>query len=402
MQLRYTPILFAALVLTGCPTPALTAPQTPNQELAVVAEGPCQKLAPARMGERTVIIFGETGYELSDWQAGEPWPAAQGLVELRDGDFGFGSKLLLGLPRDDRGYVPFDLRIGEDSKHTPWLRLTDTSYAQRGTGALLKRTYTDYSWNNGWEQRDEAIDLGGSATLKQLSPKEPCEDSKLAFLPLDHAIGSDGSVFVAGRCQDDKIVAYEDTTLVVAIAKPGQSQFAYARLPRSSRLSGMVNLDLEVRDANRAWLVAYEPFESPENRHSYFVEWDGQRFAEVDLEVDRGLMSIAHLGENKLVIAASDKLVEVAPNHHVKQLVLPAPLLAKSATTVHLHTASSTGNGELWVQGSYRVNAPQGPKGQIAPRDAAVLYSNIKTKGLLYCDAQEPAHSAVTVWESRP
>lgn len=399
--MRSESIALALSTLLGC-TPAL-GPTGSKVASAfhVVAEGPCQKLAPARFADRTLLVFGETGYSLSDWEANEPWPAAQAMVELRDGDFGSSEDVLRGLPRDDRGYVPFDVRIGKDAKGVPWLRLTDTAYAARGTGALVQRTYRDYTWETSrWAADEGAIDLGGK--LRGFSLEEPCEDAKLRFIPLDHAVGVDGSVFIAGRCQDAEIVAYEDTTLVVAVAGPSDTSFSYARLPRTSHLSGTVNIDIEVRDAKHAWLVAYEPFSAPEGRHGYFVRWNGDRFEEVDLGVDEGLMSVTHTEDGRLFVAASRALLEVDEAFVARPTKLPAPRFAAGSPEVHLHTVSSLDGKDVWVQGTYRVTEPRGPSGEPIVRDASVLYSTVKARGTLYCEAAEPRTRATSVVEGEP
>ena len=388
----------ATLLLASCtPTLGGGAPKVPSM-FRVVAEGPCQKLTPARFAERTLIIFGETGYSLSDWDANEPWPAAQSIVELRGGDFGVSQDVLRGLPKDDRGYVPFDLRIGRDRNRSPWLRLTDTSYAARGTGALVTRTYRDYTWDKTqWAPEESAIDLGGR--LRGFSLDEPCEDAALKFIPLDHAVGADNSVFIAGRCQDAEIVAYQDTTLVVAVAGPADTTFSYARLPRTSHLTGTVNIDIEVDHKSRAWLVAYEPFSAPEGRHSYFVAWNGERFNEVDLGVDEGLMSVAHTEDGRIFVAASEVLLELDESFNPKPTKLPAPRFVAGASGVHLHTVTSLDCRDVWVQGTYRVEAPRGPSGEPLARDAAVLYSTVEARGTLYCDAAEPSARATSVVE---
>jgi hypothetical protein len=382
-------------------------------ELAVVAEGPCAKLAPYPLGNDVVVVFGDTGYELSDWDAGEPWAAAQSLVLLRDGVWGTARSLLAGLPRDDRGFVPFDLRVGEDSRGAPWLRLTDTAYAERGTGQLLVRKHLDYAWSEGaWQLDEGAIDLGSATRVPEIGP---CEDPELRFVPLDFDTTPDGAVFVAGRCQDEfggaqsaggepsppkkTIFAYEDTELVVAVSMRGDG-FSYARLPRSQHLSGMVNVDVEAESATRAWVVAYEPFAAPPDRKSYLAAWDGARFSERDLGVDRGLMSVARVGE-RLYLAASDALFSLDDAGSVRNVPLPPVRLAEPAPALHIHTVTAL-HGALWVQASYRVLESRGPSGEKLPRDASVLFSTAAAREPLLCDAREPAERAVAAWAGRP
>jgi hypothetical protein len=389
--------LLAACVCCGAAPPSSLPAATPG-ELAVVAEGPCAKLAPYPLGSDVVVVFGDTGYELSDWDAGEPWAAAQSMVLLRGGVWGTARSLLAGLPRDDRGFVPFDLRVGEDSRGAPWLRLTDTAYAERGTGQLLSRRHLDYAWSDdAWQLDEGALELG---TASQVPEVGPCEDPRLRFVPLDFDTTPDGAVFVAGRCQDGKIVAYEDTELVVAVARRGQTGFAHARLPRSQHLSGMVNVDVEAESASRAWVVAYEPFAALPDRKSYLAEWDGARFTERDLGVDRGLMSVARVGD-RLYLAASDALVRVDADGSVRLVPLPPVHLAEPAPALHAHTVTAL-HGALWVQASYRVLEARGPAGEKLPRDASVLFSTAPVREPLLCDAREPAERAVAAWSERP
>jgi hypothetical protein len=388
----------AVFVLASSVSACGAAPAPPTAAargaLAVVAEGPCAKLAPYPLGGDVALVFGDTGYELSDWDAGEPWAAAQGMVVLRGGVWGAARSLLAGLPRDDRGFVPFDVRLGEDTRGAPWLRLTDTAYAERGTGQLLSRRHLDYAWSEGeWQLDEGAIDLGSASRVPEAGP---CEDSRLRFVALDFDTTPDGTVFVAGRCQDEKIFAYENTELVVAVLKRGDSAFSYARLPRSQHLSGMVNVDVEAESATRAWVVAYEPFAAPPDRKSYLAEWDGARFAERDLGVDRGLMSVARVGD-RLYLAASDALVRVDDGGTVSLVPLPPVRLAEPPPALHVHTVTSL-HDALWVQASYRVLEARGPAGEKLPRDASVLFSTAPVREPLLCDAREPAERAVAAW----
>jgi hypothetical protein len=399
--LSRTSIYASALSFSGaiaCGAPASVPRVASSGQLAVVAEGPCAKLAPYPLGDDVVLVFGDTGYELSDWDAGEPWAAAQSLVVLRGGVWGTARSLLAGLPRDDRGFVPFDLRLGEDSRGAPWLRLTDTSYAERGTGQLLVRKHLDYAWTDGaWQLEEGAIDLRTAAQVPEVGP---CEDPRLRFVPLDFDTAPDGAVFVAGRCQLPAVIAYEDTELVVAVVRGGERAFSYARLPRSQHLSGTVNVDVEAESSTRAWVVAYEPFAAPPDRKSYLAAWDGARFVERDLGVDRGLMSVARVAD-LLYLAASDKLFAMDDAGEVREVPLPSVHVTEPPPALHIHTVTAL-HGALWVQARARVLEARGPTGEPLPRDASVLFSTAPVREPLLCDAREPAERAVASFSGQP
>lgn len=382
----------------GRPAPI---PATLGAELALVAEGPCAKLAAYDVAGERVLVYGDTGYELADWTAGERLATAQSMIAIEGTRAGRAPRLTEGLPRDDRGYVPFDLQVERDSLGAPWLLLTDRRYAQHGKGVLFDDRVESCSLAaEGWRKSGSAspVDLGRTKALPEVPVAEACEDAKLHFVPLAHTYAADGTVLVAGRCQDESHIAYAETTLVVALARPGKTEWEIGRPPRSSRLDGIVNLGLFARRADDAWLVAYEPFVDPKGRHSFLSHWDGRAWREVDVGVDAGFMSVAGTDDGAIYLAAGSTLVKLPPNGAAERVALPPPRFVEPAPEQHITRVSVFQGGELWVESSYRVFVPTtGPDGGGDRKVwASALYSNRRLESALHCDAAEPAERALT------
>lgn len=391
-------LLALAIGSVGCGATLTDTPLVLG-DLHLVAEGPCARLSVAAMGERRVIVYGDTGYDLHDWSAGEQLSAAQSLVEITKQGVRRNKTLLRGLPTNARGYVPGNLELGEDSTGNGWLLRIDTRYAPRGTGSLFVRELDPYELSAGGWARSEGetpLDLGPVARgLPDVPVLDACEDKALRFVPLAWDRAEDGTLLVAGRCQDDSHIAYMDTTLVVAHAAPGASSWEFGQPPRSSRLDGIVNLSIHARSRDEAWLTAYEPFNPVDGRQSYLARWDGARWTELDLEIDEGLMSVTSDAEGRLFLAASRGLYRRDVNGECTKISLPPLRYTQQQPELHVHDARVFGAGDLWVEASYRVKVRGGERGETTEIWASALYSNVKTQSPLYCDAAEEAGKAL-------
>ncbi len=389
-----------AMAPTACVPAALDAPTTAPTKFArgtlqPVAEGPCARLSVEALADRRILVFGDTGYELADWAAGERLVAAQSLVELRPDGALHVPALLRGLPHDARGYVPAELRLGARSDGSGWLHAVRTRYAPRGTGQLFVHELSTFTLQaDGWRPHELGLDLG-AGRLPELPRTDACEREGLALVPLTHAFGRDGSVHVAGRCQDDHHVAYADTTLVVASAKRGDDRWQFATLPASAKLDGIVNTSLSARAYDDVWLSAFEPYAPTTGRHSYVVHFDGQHWREVDLHLDEGVMSLAERDDGELFIAAGRGLYRRDPQGIVHKLTLPPPRGVAPPPELHVTRVQTFAGGDTWVEASHRVRLPQGERGELADAWASVLYSDVVLPRPLYCDARETASKAV-------
>ncbi|HSO33587.1 MAG TPA: hypothetical protein VLT33_13735, partial [Labilithrix sp.] len=272
-------VLLSAAALLGCGTPRPAEPRRasaePGSEFQVVAEGPCGRLSVQALGGRTLLVYGETGYDLHDWAAGERLAAAQSFVQLR-GESAFRvPSLYAGLPLDAGGYVAADLTMGESPEEGPWLLAVETRYAARGKGRLFDRHGRAYTRKgDAWTATDSRspVPLPGVArSLPPLPIETACQKPELRLIPLASTRLASGEVLVAGRCQDGSHVNFRETSVLVAHGVPGASSWKIEAAPDATALDGIVNLALQARSANEAYLVAWEPFRSPENRKPYLA-----------------------------------------------------------------------------------------------------------------------------------
>lgn len=400
-----TPRLIAGAAALASAAIACAPPAPPRPpgltlgQLSVVAEGPCPRLSMTAAGGRRLLVYGETGYDLHDWAAGERLAAAQTLAELTPAGFVRNPELLRGLPRDARGYVPGSLLAGSDGAGAGYLLRVSTRYAPRGTGALFTREHEPYELtDSGWAPAtgSSPFDLGPvTRGLPEAPLAEACASPAPHFVPLSTARAGDGSLFVAGRCQDESHIAYEDTTLVVLRAAAGARKWDVARLPRTDRLSGIVNVDLHARSAGEAQLVAYEPYQPVAGRHSYYVRWDGERWRERDLGIDEGLMSVTADSAGRTYLATSGHLYRLE-GEAVIRVELPPLRWVREQPQLHVHDVEVLMDDDLWVEASYRARAPLGEHGEVGELWASALFSTARLPRPLYCDARELAERALS------
>ena len=395
-------LALGALLVSGCGgQPALgNAPRatTPLRDrLALVAEGPCAKLSIEAVGERRFIVYGDTGYELSDWAAGEALAAAQSLIEITPEGPVRNHAMLEGLPRDGRGYLPAAIELGSDSTGAPWLASVETRYAPRGKGALFERTMRSFTFRDGGFRPapDGApLDLG-KGTLPDVSAEDACEERGLRFVALTHGFAADGTVLIAGRCQDESHINYADTTLVVAHAPKGARKWSYARLPKTGRLDGIVNVSIHVENGADAWLTAFEPYAPIEGRPAYLAHFDGSQWMEVESGIDDGLMSVSGLGDGSLYLAGGRGLYRRNANGDVIRIELPPLRFVRGPTALHVRRVKAFASGDVWVEAGYRLRRPTGEHGEVSDVWASALFSNRVLPLPLYCDAREDALTAI-------
>lgn len=377
-----------------------------SSAFSAIAEGPCPRLSVFGIDRRRFLVFGDTGYDLHAWMPGDRLAAAQSIVELRaDGAF-VSAAMLEGLPRDGRGYVPGDLVLGGSFQRTPWLLRIASEYAPSGTGALFARTSEGYLLRNaggegapregGWERATGTpVERPAQATGLPELPRETMCGAGLVFVPIASAETPAGGLLVGGRCDDDRPANLKKPTLLVAHGRPGASAWDVRPVPGTELLDGIVNVALFARSENEAVLVAYEPFKPPKERKSFAARFDGKAWREWSVAVDEGLMSVTGTPDGALWIAASRGVFRVEASGAATKVALPALRFASGeANEVHLHTVRAFG-AEVWIEGSYRTYVPRPDGKGREPMWASALYSNTQIPRPLYCDAREPAASAV-------
>lgn len=379
----------------------------------VFAEGPCAKLSVNAAGDRRFLVYGETGYDLHDWKVGEHLAAAESIVELRGRDAFHVPSLDASLPKNDGGYVPFDLRIGGGGATVPWMLAVDTRYATRAAGALFERRSQAYALvGDRFQPSDPAKAITFPDAVKSLPPlpiDQMCQSPgapKLVFVPLvstSHR-GKDGAshVFVAGRCQDESHVNYRKTTIVVAHGAPGADHWNISSTPDASVLDGIVNVGLYARTPNDVYLTAWEPFVAPDKRLAYLAHSDGHAWKTVETGLPEGLMSVSGTDDGALWLAAGRALYLRDANETKFHTVDLPPLVfagEKNPSTLRIHTVHAFAPSEVWVEATYRVKLASGKDEEEAR--ASVLYrlDPGDSKNVLYCDARETADKALAVVE---
>jgi hypothetical protein len=421
--------MLTAGLAAGCTEAVVPEARTPPPRsvaaaFGIVAEGPCPKLSIHAVDDRRFLVFGDTGYDLHAWLPGDAVAAAQSIVELRaDGAF-VNRRMREGLPTDGRGYVPGDLVLGGSFKRTPWLLRITSEYAPGGTGALFARTSEGYLLRErGWERADgpPVERPEGAARLPELPRETMCGAAGLTFVPIASAPTPAGGLLIGGRCDDDRPANLKKVMLLVAHGLPGAAAWAVKPVPGTEVMDGIVNVVLFARADGDAVLIAYEPFKAPKERRPFAARYDGKAWSEWSLPIDEGLMSVAGTPDGALWLAASRGLyrVDVAGNAegnaknaasmspknatnvamnvavHVTKMDLPPLRYARgNAAELHVHTVRAFGD-EVWVEASYRTLVPRPDGKGNEGMWASALYANVPAPRPLYCDAREPADTAV-------
>jgi hypothetical protein len=369
-------------------------------ELAIVAEGPCARLAMRAIGDRRLIVYGDTGYDLRGWLPGDELAAAQSIAVLAPDGPGFDPRLLAGLPRDARGYVGAELELGGPSLDAAWLLRIETRYAPGGTGVLFERHAEGYRLGaRGWIGRGEGTEVErplGAAELPALPAAEMCRGG-LHFVPLASTSSPEGGVIIAGRCDDDAPQNLPEPELVIAHGKRGASRWQLARAPLASELDGIVNLELDALSDDDVLLVAWEPFEPIDERSTYAARFDGRAWRALPPPVERPLLSVARRRDGTTFYATGRELFRVDAAGRAVEVALPMPRHARGAREDLYVRRVDIVDDELWVEASHRVDVGD----KQAPLWASVLYADRGFDFTLHCDMREPADGALTVVDAQ-
>lgn len=389
-----------ALPLLACAS-AVDAPAAPvpRASLALVAEGPCARLSARAVGDTRVVVFGDTGYDLSLWTAGDRLPAAQSMVELTpDGAF-VDARLTRDLPVDARGYVPFALEIGRTE--ATWIRVTTTRYAPHGTGRLFQRSSDHFV-----DRASRFVAAPASIELPVAARRTiaggfagACEGEGQAFQPLAYDATDRGDLYVVGQCEAGGPRTDIAPSLRVGVAAR-DATFTFVGLPGVERIEGHVDADVHAT-RDEAWVAVYEAFARPEGRRSYLARGDARGFREVDPGVDEGIMAIDGTSDGTVYLAAGRALIALGADGASERIALPPPTTTRTPPPLHVHDVHVYGRDELWVEASYRIKVaePERP----SPRSvwASALYG--PSWGHKYfCDARRDAPGAFVEMEGAP
>ena len=389
--------LALGLAVTACGAGELkTAKVAPAPgQLAVFAEGPCPTLSVAAAGPRRFIIYGDHGRDLGGWLPGEHLAAAESLVELLGGRAFRRPELLAGLPSDARGYVRGSIELG-GSKDGLWLVRTTTRYSKTRRGPLFERERSGYRYEHGWRPTAAAVTIPAAARRLPNLPLASACGSAFKWVPLTWTGTAAGGMVVVGRCDDDRPANLLRTRMVVAHGPPRGARWTLRELPEVEVLDGIVNADVYAARDDDVYVSVYEPYKTRAQRHAYLAHYDGERWRDLPVDVSDGIMALSGDAQGTVWLAAG-RAAYVLRDRQVSRLSLPQLRFVREGEQprMHVHDLHHL-DGELWVEASYRVTLPK----QRGSHWASVLYSSRAPEAPLFCDAREPAETAL--FEAQP
>ncbi len=371
-----------------------------SDAFVVVAEGSCSKLSVEAMGDRRVLVFGDTGYDLAAWAPGDELAAAQAMVVLTGDGAARQPQLMEGLPKDDRGYVRGELRTG-GAIGNEWLLLTSARYSAKQRGVLFERTSRGYVWGATGFERAPASDVvdrpAAASKLPAELPSHACDEG-LRLVPLASAVTTSGGMVIVGRCAGDGPTNLPRPVLRALHGRAGSTSFEVRALPEAE-LDGIVNVSVAAGTDDQLTVVAWEPFLPLDRRRTYAVTWDGKRWSEFELEMTGAPTSVAQTKDGVRWLTAGSALYRLDASGRPRAVPLPLPHFVKGdPRDVYVHSVRAHG-GEVWVEGSYRVALER----DRTPVWASVVWAGeeaarfVSPSRLVYCDAREDAATATSL-----
>jgi hypothetical protein len=218
-----------------------------------------------------------------------------------------------------------------------------------------------------------------------------CDQAGQRFVKLAAATHPRGDVFFAGRCQGDGPINPQNAPILLAHGAPRATEWTFGRAPESHVLDGIVNVALWAHRPDDAYVVAYEPFKSPDQRQPYLARFDGKAWSQIETGLPEGLMSISGTDDGTLWVAAGRALyTRPSGATAFKKVDLPPLRFAsdKAPPSLRIHTVRALAADDVWVEGTYRVRVKK--DNEEAELRAGVLYRS-RAGGSFFCDAREPA-----------
>jgi hypothetical protein len=397
---------FALQVLTCTPSskPVVIAAPPAASAFHAVASGLCSKLDVTRVGEHLLLVYGDTGYQLRDWNPGEELAAAQSFVEVRGDKVFRNLSLLRGLPLNAGGYVRGELSLGGSQLQEAWLLRATTRYAQRGAGALFDHDLDPYTWDgNSWVRPSspDFVQLPAAArSLPALSTDSLCaaHGPNLRFVRVTSTVHSaSGHVWVAGRCQNDSHINYRPTRIMVAHGAAGARQWEVTDAPASSQLDAIVNLNLYARRPDDLYLAAYEPYLPLEKRVPYLAHFDGKSWKIEHPPMQTGITSVSGSDDGTLWAAAGRDLWRRDSAGDWKTISVPAIPFVEHfhPGAIRITTVRAFASDDVWVGAAFTAKLTDGKHNDKISVRGAALYHSRPLEHPLYCDARESAENAL-------
>jgi hypothetical protein len=373
----------------------------------VAIEGRCPKLRVHDVGRTTVVVLGTYGLEDGDvWTGRKVVDAAQAIAIVRPTDRAkttgprtavLEPALLQGLPRTTTGWAEGDLEIGGRFPSGVWLERTLRTRAAPKQGALFETTHDGFTWaGSSWRAsagRDGLL-RGAHATLPAAAILCPGDEDSAALSLLASERTSDGTTFVAGRCEDE----LHRPVGPLLLGRYDVRTHVWQRIPAPASVlfegpEAIVNAGIIAVSANEAWIWAYRPFTENERERPYLVRLDegGPRLVEVPFA--RSIVSLTRAADGSLfAVAGFSRLLRMDPSGRWEGAPIALPPLdfvEPVPTAVRLLEVQSAGT-DVWVHGAVPIVDDAGNPGR-----EHVLYTTAPWAGPLHCDRDRPPEAAL-------
>jgi len=362
------------------------------------------------VGDKTVLVVGTYGLdEGGAWTGKQTANAAQAIALVRPTAPSATSHtaeikpaLLEGLPRTAQGWAEGDLEVGGTARSGMWLERTIRTPAATNKGALFEVAHDGYSWDgSAWRTSAgrDAMTRGPHTTLPAAAILCPGDDA-LSLLASERA--SDGTTFIAGRCEDS--LHRPNGPLLLGRYDPTIHQWQRVDIPPSVLFEGpeaIVNAGIVVVGPREAFVYAYRPFSEDERARPYLVHVASTPSSRapritaspVKVPFERSIVSLAHNPNDHSLWA----VVGFASLHQMTkdgQWREPTPLpplrfvdpIPSNVRLLDVHVA----NEDVWIHGAVPIVKEGGAAGR-----EHVLYTTAAWGEPLRCDREQAPNVAL-------
>lgn len=254
-----------------------------------------------------------------------------------------------------------------------------------GSQAVVDHHHASFRWTGaGWSGRDEH----GEGLVPTDAPEiRICEGrrQRLGFQPQAASTAPDGTLFVAGRCQNTSMAGLRPPLVMLARLHPGAAEWEGFEAPDTADFEYILSLGLWARSAEEAWLTARDTFpgRSPQ---PWLARFEGASLAKVAVPFEGATTSVAGRADGTVWVASGGAVWERGPTGAWVRLRLPE---LKGAGPLEAMGTWSAGR-QLWVI----AFATRGTE-----HVAALLRSGETRPAPLRCDPRAPANAALVVDE---
>ncbi|MBX3232067.1 MAG: hypothetical protein KIT84_19870 [Labilithrix sp.] len=400
--------LLTSLCVAACRGGTPAAAPAPTSAFSVAIEGNCPKLRAHAAGRETVLVVGTYGLdEAGAWTGKQTARAAQAIALVRPTAQALAADpraprtatiepaLLEGLPRTSRGWIEGDLEIGGGGRGGFWLERVVRTPAALNKGALFEVSRDGFTWaGRAWRPS-----AGRDAFLRGPHVALPvatlfCERDGHAFSLLASERASDGTTFVAGRCEDE--LHRPKGPLLLARYDARAHRWQRVDAPSSALFEGpdaIVNAGIVVVSPDEAWVHAYRPFQETGREHAYLVRVAGTTATPVAVPFERSIVSLARAADGALwTVAGFQELHrrDAGGAWEPAPIALPPLRFVEPVpTSVRLLEVQATAR-DVWVHGAVPTVRADGSAGR-----EHVLFTTARWSSPLHCDREAEPQTAL-------